>query len=61
MQFFTGLELVSNKQLCYLGVLERIENILEQWFSTFLVLRPFNTVSRIVVTPNHNVIFIPTL
>jgi hypothetical protein len=29
---------------------------LEQWFSTFLRMRPFNTVSHIVVTHNHKVI-----
>ena len=29
---------------------------LEQWFSTFLMLRPFNTVPHVVVTPNHEVI-----
>lgn len=27
---------------------------------TFLVLRPFNTVLHLVVTPDHNVIFVAT-
>lgn len=30
---------------------------LEQWFSTFLVLRPFTTVPSVLVTPNHKIIF----
>jgi hypothetical protein len=29
--------------------------LLKQWFSAFLVLRPFNTVPCVVVTPNHKV------
>lgn len=29
---------------------------LEQWFSTFAMLRPFNTVPHVEVTPRHNVI-----
>ena len=32
----------------------------KQWFSTFLMLQPFNTVPRVVVTPNQNVVFIAT-
>lgn len=28
----------------------------EQWFSTFQLLQPFNTVSYIVATPNHKII-----
>ena len=31
-----------------------------QWFLSFLVLQPFNIVSHVVVTPNHNIIFIAT-
>ena len=30
----------------------------EQWFSTFLILRPFNTVPHLVVTPNHKIILL---
>jgi hypothetical protein len=32
--------------------------LLEQWFSTFPMLLPFNTVTRVVVTspPNHKII-----
>lgn len=29
---------------------------LEQWFSIFLMLKPFDTVLHIVVTPNHKAI-----
>ncbi|KAL8174881.1 UNVERIFIED_CONTAM: hypothetical protein K2H54_004607 [Gekko kuhli] len=29
---------------------------LRQWFSTFLMPRPFNTVPHVVVTPNHKII-----
>ena len=31
---------------------------LKQWFSAFPMLRPFNTVPHVVVTPNHKIIFI---
>jgi hypothetical protein len=31
-----------------------IYSLHEQWFSTFLMWRPFNTVPYIVVTPKHN-------
>ena len=31
---------------------------LDQWFSTFLMLRPFNTVPHLVVTPNYKVILL---
>jgi hypothetical protein len=30
---------------------------LGQWFSTFLMLQPFNTVPRVVVTPDYKIIF----
>lgn len=30
-----------------------------QWFSTFLMLRPFSTVLSVVVTPNHKSILLP--
>jgi hypothetical protein len=30
---------------------------LEQWFSASLVLRPFNAVLHVMVTPNHKIIF----
>lgn len=33
---------------------------LEQWFSTLLMLRPFNTAPRVVVTHNHKSIFFVT-
>lgn len=36
------------------------KEILEQWFLTFLMLRPFNTVSRVVATPNRKIIFVAT-
>ena len=29
---------------------------LEQWFSTFLKVQPFNTVPHVVMTPNHQII-----
>ena len=29
---------------------------LVQWFSTFLMLRPFNAAPHVVVTPNHKII-----
>lgn len=32
--------------------------VLEQWFPTFLMLRPCNTVPHVVATPNHKIIFI---
>jgi hypothetical protein len=32
--------------------------LLDQWFSIFLMLQPFNTVSHIVATLDHKVIFI---
>ena len=38
-----------------IGKLGKLQ-FLTQWFSTFLVLQPFNTVSHVVVTPNHNII-----
>lgn len=31
---------------------------MEQWFSTFLMLWPFNTVPRVVVAPNCKIIFV---
>lgn len=34
---------------------------LTQWFSTFLMPLPLNTVPHIVVSPNHKLIFIATL
>ena len=34
------------------------QNYLEQWFSTFLMLQPFNTVPHVVVTPNHTIILL---
>ena len=33
----------------------------DQWFSTFLMLRPLNTVPHVVGTPSHKVIFVATL
>ena len=33
---------------------------LQQWFSTFLMMRPFNTVPHVVATPNHQIIFLAT-
>lgn len=32
-----------------------------QWFSTFLMPQPFNTGPHIMVTPNHEIIFMATL
>lgn len=33
----------------------------EQWFSTFLMLKPFHAVPRVAVTPpNQNIIFVAT-
>ena len=29
--------------------------VLDQWFSTFLILRPFNTAPHVVVTPTHKI------
>nr|KAF6314743.1 hypothetical protein mMyoMyo1_008546 [Myotis myotis] len=34
--------------------------VLAQWFSTFLMPRPFNAVPHVVVTPNHKIIFVAT-
>lgn len=34
---------------------------LNQWFSTFLVLQPSNTVPQVVVTPNRKMIVFATL
>ena len=31
---------------------------LEQWLSTSLMLRPFNTVPRVVVTPGYTIVFV---
>lgn len=31
---------------------------LEQWFSTFVILRPFNIVPQVVVSPKHTIIFV---
>lgn len=31
---------------------------IDQRFSTVLMLRPFNTVPHVVVTPNHSIIFV---
>ena len=33
--------------------------VLKQWFSTFLMLQPFNTVIHIMVSPNHKIISLP--
>ena len=33
--------------------------LIVEWFSTFLLLKPFNTVPHVVVTPNHNIISVP--
>lgn len=35
-------------------------DILYQWFSTFLMWWPFSTVPHVMVTPNHEIIFIDT-
>jgi hypothetical protein len=32
----------------------------KQWFSNFLMVHLFKTVPHVVVTPNHNIIFIAT-
>jgi hypothetical protein len=34
------------------------QKVLDQWFSTFLTLTPFNAVPHVVVTPNHKVILL---
>lgn len=34
---------------------------LQKCFSTFLILRPFNTVPHVVVTPTRKIIFVATL
>jgi hypothetical protein len=34
---------------------------LEHWFSTFLMLWPFNTVPHVVVAPNHKIILVAIL
>ena len=31
---------------------------LEQWFTTFLTLRPLNTVPHVVVAPNHKLVYL---
>lgn len=38
--------------------LKNVNNGLDQWVSTFLMLTPFNTLPHVVVTPNHKIIFI---
>ena len=43
---------------CHYGEHLSKRKVLEQRFSTFLMLRPFNTVPHVVVTPNHNIISI---
>lgn len=35
-------------------------SILEQWFSTFLILPLLNTVPEVVVTLNHKIMFVVT-
>jgi hypothetical protein len=37
-----------------------MQHHLQQWFSTFLILQPFNT-ARVMVTPNQKIIFVATL
>lgn len=39
---------------------EDIKMLLGQFFSTFLVLQPFNTAPHTVVTPTHTILFIAT-
>ena len=43
-----------------LPLLEPLESslahLLEEWFSTFLMMQPFNTVPHAVGTPNHKVL-----
>jgi hypothetical protein len=36
------------------GLADIYRRPLNQWFSTFLVLQPFNTVPHVVVTRPHN-------
>jgi hypothetical protein len=36
------------------------EDPVDQHFSAFLMLQPFNTVPRVVVTPNQSIIFVAT-
>ena len=46
----------------FLVVLECIEPLqtqiflLMQWFSMFLILRPFNSIPHVVITPNHKIV-----
>lgn len=39
---------------------EEWTSFLDQWFSTILMLWPFNTVIHVVLTPNYETIFIAT-
>ena len=62
------------RKFCYLTIRNSIErNVVElftvilrfrpdtnRWFSTFRMLRPFNTVPHVVVTPNHKINFLAT-
>ena len=35
-----------------------LQILVVRWFSTFLMLCPFNTVPHVMVTPNHNIILL---
>lgn len=49
---------IENQTLPLVQVARRLP--LEQWFSTFITLRPFNTVPYGLVTSNHKISFAPT-
>jgi hypothetical protein len=44
----------------YLKVIMKMSQLLNQWVPTLLMLRPFKIVLHVVLTPNHNIIFIAT-
>jgi hypothetical protein len=46
--------------LFFIFTCTNFSGVLSQWFSTFLMLQPSNTVPHAVVTPNHKNIFLAT-
>ena len=58
---FIGQLRAPESLLHYYSLKGAQREILIQWFSTSLLLTPFNTVPPAVVTYNHNIIFMATL
>jgi len=60
LAFLKGLLIFLTKSmrssLCHCSLTLNPSQIVNQWFSTFLMLLPFNTVPHVRVMPNHKTI-----